>query len=102
MFEIVSRREPAAGCDARYVTWMVKYKKEDGLFTYGRTSSWQTARACEEKGWTVQPGGKYADVKVRADILAARKEADAEFDGGWEGDCTRGCEFATVRGTFLS
>jgi hypothetical protein len=74
------------------VTWTIGYRKQDGLLAYGRTSNPEIATSCEEKGMTAVTGGLYLDANVRADILAARKEVDVNFDGGWHGDCTRGCE----------
>jgi hypothetical protein len=76
----------------RPVTWTIRYRKADSSYAHGRTSSLEIATACESKGWSVVAGNQYGDATVRNDILAARKEADAEFDGGWEGDCTKGRE----------
>jgi hypothetical protein len=73
-----------------YVAWTVKYQKPNGKYTYGRTSNVDIAVMCEERGWSAEPGRKFKK-SVREYILAARKEVDVDFDGGWEGDCTKGC-----------
>ena len=75
-----------------YVSWTIRYRKSSGRYTYGRTCNLDIARTCEENGWLVQPGAKWQERSTRDEILAARIEADVEFDGGWNGDCTRGCE----------
>jgi hypothetical protein len=74
------------------VTWMIRYRKVDGFFAYGRTSNAEIATFCEDKGMMTFTGGLFPDAEVRADILAARKQADVNFDGGWDNDCTRGCK----------
>jgi hypothetical protein len=80
----------------RPVSWTIRYRKENNTYVYGRTSNYQIAASCESKGWLVEAGNHYGDPTVWADILVARKEADADFDGGWEGDCTRGRECAWI------
>jgi len=75
------------------VTWTVRYRKADGFLGHGRTSNIDIANLCQTNGMTAVTGGLFSDAEVRADILAARKEADVNFDGGWDGDCTRGCKW---------
>jgi hypothetical protein len=76
--------------DSRPVTFLIRYQKPNGFYTFGRTTSAEIAAVCAQKGWDTVPGGLYADADVRRDILAARKEADVDFDGGWDNDCTKG------------
>lgn len=72
------------------MTWTIKYRKPDGFLTYGRTSNPKIATFCIENRMSTAAGALFSGAEVIADILAARKEADVNFDGGWEGDCTRG------------
>jgi hypothetical protein len=76
--------------ESRPVTFLIRYRNPNGSYTFGRTSSAEIAAACAQKGWEAVPGGLYADADVRREILAARKEADVNFDGGWDNDCTKG------------
>lgn len=87
--------ETAAGSE--FVTWTIGYQKPCGKLTYGRTSSHEIAAVCNNKRWSVEPGGTYKSPELRAEILVARKEADVGFDGGWEGNCTRGCKSLVIK-----